>query len=31
LDREDIDAVDICVLSDLHHEFVILAARAENT
>jgi predicted dehydrogenase len=28
LDREDIDAVDICVLSDLHHEFVILAARA---
>jgi predicted dehydrogenase len=28
LDREDIDAVDICVPSDLHHEFVILAARA---
>jgi predicted dehydrogenase len=28
LDREDIDAVDICVPSDLHHEFVILAAGA---
>ncbi len=28
LDRGDIDAVDICVPSDLHHEFVILAARA---
>ena len=28
LDRKDIDAVDICVPTDLHHEFVIQAARA---
>ena len=28
LDRKDIDAVDICVPTDLHHEFIIQAARA---
>src|SRR5512142_872928 len=28
LDREDIDAVDLCVPTDLHHEFIIQAARA---
>jgi predicted dehydrogenase len=28
LERKDIDAVDLCVPTDLHHEFAILAARA---
>ena len=28
LERKDIDAVDICVPTDLHHEFIIQAARA---
>ena len=28
LDRKDIDAVDICVPTDLHHTFIIQAARA---
>jgi predicted dehydrogenase len=28
LDRKDIDAVDLCVPTDLHHEFIIQAARA---
>jgi predicted dehydrogenase len=28
LDRRDVDAVDLCVPTDLHHEFVILAAEA---
>jgi predicted dehydrogenase len=28
LDRKDIDAVDICVPTDLHHEFIIQAALA---
>lgn len=28
LDRKDIDAVDLCVPTDLHHEFVIQAAQA---
>jgi predicted dehydrogenase len=28
LDRKDIDAVDICVPTALHHEFIIQAARA---
>jgi len=28
LDRKDIDAVDLCLPTDLHHEFVIQAARA---
>ena len=28
LDRKDVDAVDLCVPTDLHHEFVIQAAQA---
>ena len=28
LERKDIDAVDLCVPTDLHHEFIILAAQA---
>jgi predicted dehydrogenase len=28
LDRRDIDVVDLCVPTDLHHEFIIQAARA---
>jgi predicted dehydrogenase len=28
LDRKDIDAVDLCVPTDLHHEFIIQAAQA---
>ena len=28
LDRKDVDAVDLCVPTDLHHEFVIQAAEA---
>ncbi|HYB20475.1 MAG TPA: Gfo/Idh/MocA family oxidoreductase [Thermodesulfobacteriota bacterium] len=28
LDRKDIDVVDLCVPTDLHHEFIIQAARA---
>jgi predicted dehydrogenase len=28
LDRKDIDAIDICVPTDLHHEFIIQAAQA---
>ncbi len=28
LDRKDVDAVDLCVPTDLHHEFVVLAAQA---
>ncbi|HXZ37814.1 MAG TPA: Gfo/Idh/MocA family oxidoreductase [Thermodesulfobacteriota bacterium] len=28
LDRKDVDAVDLCVPTDLHHEFIIQAAQA---
>jgi predicted dehydrogenase len=28
LDRKDIDAVDLCIPTDLHHEFIIQAAQA---
>jgi predicted dehydrogenase len=28
LDRKDVDAVDLCVPTDLHHEFVIQAEQA---
>ena len=28
LERKDVDAVDLCVPTDLHHEFIILAAQA---
>lgn len=28
LERKDVDAVDLCVPTDLHHEFAILAAQA---
>jgi predicted dehydrogenase len=28
LDRKDVDVVDLCVPTDLHHEFIIQAARA---
>ncbi len=28
LDRKDVDAVDLCVPTDLHHEFIIRAAEA---
>jgi predicted dehydrogenase len=28
LDRKEIDAVDLCVPTDLHHEFIVQAARA---
>jgi predicted dehydrogenase len=28
LDRKDIDAVDLCVPTDLHHEFIVQAAQA---
>jgi predicted dehydrogenase len=28
LDRKDIDVVDLCIPTDLHHEFIIEAARA---
>ncbi len=28
LDRKDVDAVDLCVPTDLHHEFIVRAVRA---